>query len=138
MNKNTNNKNLKIGEIIILQLIEMDKDNKKYSFSNLLIDEKFDKKIIINQINDEMLQKAEENMEIYKNIQNIISEATKEKEMQELIDMNINGENEEGPEEIDYEGLINRQDINPLIEEDEDLLEQDKGIIKDKGKAVKY
>ena len=116
----------------------MDKDNKKYSFSNLLIDEKFDKKIIINQINDEMLQKAEQNMEIYKNIQNIISKATKEKEMQELIDMNINRENEEGPEEIDYEGLINRQDINPLIEEDDDLLEQDKGIIKDKGKAVKY
>ena len=159
MNKNTKNKNLKIGEIIILQLIEMDKDNKKYSFSNLLIDEKFDKKIIINQINDEMLQKAEENMEIYKNIQNIISEATKEKEMQELIDMNINGENEEGPEEIDYEGLINRQGINPLNEEndnenendnnedeneeqedneeDEDLLEQDKGVIKDKEKAVK-
>ena len=159
LNKNTKNKNLKIGEIIILQLIEMDKDNKKYSFSNLLIDEKFDKKIIINQINDEMLQKAEENMEIYKNIQNIISEATKEKEMQELIDMNINGENEEGPEEIDYEGLINRQGINPLNEEndnenendnnedeneeqedneeDEDLLEQDKGVIKDKEKAVK-
>ena len=57
MNKNTNKKNLKIGEIIILQLVEMDKDNKKYSFSNLLIDEKFDKKIIINQINDEMLKK---------------------------------------------------------------------------------
>ena len=57
MNKNTNKKNLKIGEIIILRLVEMDKDNKKYSFSNLLIDEKFDKKIIINQINDEMLKK---------------------------------------------------------------------------------
>ena len=154
--KNLKNKNIKLEEIIILQLIEMDKENKKYSFSNLLIDENFDKKIIINQINEETIKKSEENMEIYKNIQNIISEATKEKEMEELIDMNINGENEEGPEEIDYEKLIDRQGINPLNEEnenneeeeneemeneenedDEDLLEQDKNIIKDKEKAMK-
>ena len=157
--KNLKNKNIKLEDIIILQLIEMDKENKKYSFSNLLIDENFDKKIVINQLTEETLKKSEENMEIYKNIQNIISEATKEKEMQELIDMNINGENEEGPEEIDYEGLINRQGINPLNEEnegeeeekeeemeneeneenedDEDLLEQDKNIIKDKEKTMK-
>ena len=53
LNKNINekmikNNNLKIGEIIILQLTEMDKENKKYSFSNLLIDDNFDKKLIIN------------------------------------------------------------------------------------------
>ena len=154
LNKNIKNKSLKLGEIIVLQLIEMDKDNKKYSFSNLLLDDNFDKTIIINQINDEMLHNSKENIEIYKNIQNIISEATKEKEMQELIDMNINGENEEGPEEIDYEGLINRQGIDPLNEEnenedneeneeneeeneeDENLLDQDKNIIKDKEKAM--
>ena len=162
LNKNINekiikNNNLKIGEIIVLQLTEMDKENKKYSFSNLFIDENFDKKIIINQLNDEILQKSEENMEIYKNIQNIISEAIKEKEMQELIDMNINGENGEGPEEIDFDGLVNRQGINPLNEESEeednenneeedeseegeekeDSLDQDENVIKDKEKAMK-
>ena len=162
LNKNINEKtikniNLKIGEIIILQLTEMDKENKKYSFSNLLIDENFDKKIIINQLNDEILQKSEENMEIYKNIQNIISEAIKEKEMQELIDMNINGENGEGPEEIDFDGLVNRQGINPLNEEseeednenneeedeneegeeNEDSLDKDQNVIKDKEKVMK-
>ena len=158
LNKNIKNKNVKIGEIIILQLIEMDKENKKYSFSNLIIDENFDKKLITNQLNKEMIEKSEENMEIYKNIQNIISEATKEKEMQELIDMNINGENEEGPEEIDFDGLINRQVRNPENEEEDEneenenseieeeeeenedddgnLLEQDKNIIKDKEKAL--
>ena len=155
LNKNIKNKNLKISEIIILQLIEMDKENKKYSFSNINIDENFDKKIVINQLSEETIKKSEENMEIYKNIQNIISEATKEKEMQELIDMNINGDNEEGPEEIDFEGLINRKGINPLNEEDEeseekedeneenenneeeDLLEKDKNIIRDKEKTMK-
>ena len=152
LNKNIKNKNVKIGEILILQLIEMDKENKKYAFSNLIIDENFDKKLITNQLNEEMIKNSEENMEIYKNIQNIISEATKEKEMQELIDMNIN--NGEGPEEIDFEGLINRKGINLENEEeeeeneekedeeeeeeeedDEDLIEQDNNIIKDKDKA---
>ena len=153
LNKNVKNKNLKIGEIIILQLIEMEKENKKYAFSNLNIDETFDEKIVINQLSEEMIKKSEENMEIYKNIQNIISEATKEKEMQDLIDMNINGENGEGPEEIDFEGLITRKGINPLseeneesedneneekdIDEDEDLLEKDKNVIKDKEMAMK-
>jgi hypothetical protein len=112
------NKNVKIGQIITLQLIVMDKENKKYEFSGLLIDENLDKKIIINQLTEEMLKKSEENLEIYKNIQNIISEATKEKEMQELIDMNIEGDNEEGPEEIDYETLIKRKG-NKLDSEDE-------------------
>ena len=77
MNKNCKNKNLKIGQIIILQLIEMDKENKKYEFSNLLVDDNLDKNVIINQLTDDTIKKSEENIEIYKNIQNIISEAAK-------------------------------------------------------------
>ena len=156
---NMKNKNVKIGQIITLQLIVMDKENKKYEFSGLLIDENLDKKIIINQLTEEMLKKSEENLEIYKNIQNIISEATKEKEMQELIDMNIEGDNEEGPEEIDYETLIKRKGKNLDSEDEEneeeeeqneenneqdedeendkDLLEQDKNVIKNKEKIMK-
>ena len=157
---NMKSKNVKIGQIITLQLIVMDKENKKYEFSGLLIDENFDKKIIINQLTDDILKKSEENMEIYKNIQNIITEATKEKEMQELIDMNIEGDNEEGPEEIDYETLIKRKGKNIDSEEEEeegeeeeqnndnneeeeenendnDLLEQDKNLIKNKEKIMK-
>ena len=155
---NMKSKNVKLGQILILQLIVMDKENKKYEFSELLIDENFDKKIIINQITEEMLKKSEENMEIYKNIQNIISEATKEKEMQELIDMNIEGDNEEGPEEIDYETLIKRkgknfdneeeeedeeqneekeEEENEEKEDDKDLLEKDNNIIKNKEKIMK-
>ena len=134
----------------------MEKENKKYEFSNLLVDDNFDNKIIINQLNEEMIKKSEENIEIYKNIQNIISEAIKEKEMQELIDMNIQGDNnQEGPEEIDYETLIQRkgkifdsdeeeenEDNNNNNEEEEedndkDLLSNDKNIIKNKEKIMK-
>ena len=68
MNKNCKNKNLKIGQIIILQLIEMDKENKKYEFSNLLVDDNLDKNVIINQLTDDTIKKSEENIEIYKNI----------------------------------------------------------------------
>ena len=137
MYNNINNKkniiNIKIGQILILQLILFEKENKKYEFSGLLVDEEnFDKKIIINQINEEMIKKSEENIEIYKNIQNIISEATKEKEMQELIDMNMNNNNnQEGPEEIDYETLIQRKgkflddsDNEEEEEENEDINEE--------------
>ena len=157
---NIKNKNVKIGQILILQLIVMEKENKKYEFSSLLIDDNFDKKIIINQLNEEMIKKAEENIEIYKNIQNIITEATKEKEMQELIDMNIEGNNSEGPEEIDYETLIKRkgknlesdeeeenednedineekEDINEENEDDNNLLSQDKNVIQNKEKIMK-
>ena len=157
---NMKNKNIKLGQIITLQLIVMDKENKKYEFSELLIDENFDKKIIINKLTEDILKKSEENMEIYKNIQNIITEAEKEKEMQELIDMNIEGDNGEAPEEIDYETLIKRKgkildseeeeeqeeeensdkDNNEEEEEkesDNDLLEQDKNIIKNKEKIMK-
>ena len=164
MNKNCKNKNLKIGQIIILQLIEMDKENKKYEFSNLLVDDNLDKNVIINQLTDDTIKKSEENIEIYKNIQNIISEAAKEKEMQELIDMNLNPENGEGPEEIDYETLIQRKgkflnsdddeeneneneneeesDNNEEKEdneenENEDLLERDNNVIKNKEKIMK-
>ena len=159
MYNNINNKNkgnIKIGQILILQLILMEKENKKYEFSNLLVDDNFDNKIIINQLNEEMIKKSEENIEIYKNIQNIISEAIKEKEMQELIDMNIQGDNnQEGPEEIDYETLIQRkgkifdsdeeeenEDNNNNNEEEEedndkDLLSNDKNIIKNKEKIMK-
>jgi rRNA biogenesis protein RRP5 len=153
---NLKNKNVKIGQIIILQLITMDKENKKYEFSGLNVDENFDKKIIINQLSEDMIKKSEENLEIYKNIQNIISEATKEKEMQELIDMNVQGDNQEGPEEIDYETLIQRKGKHFDSEEEEeeeeneekdneeeedekgnDLLEKDKNIIKNKEKIMK-
>ena len=135
----------------------MDKENKKYEFSGLNVDENFDKKIIINQLSEDMIKKSEENLEIYKNIQNIISEATKEKEMQELIDMNVQGDNQEGPEEIDYETLIQRKGKHFDTEEEEeeeeenvekdneeeedekdnDLLEKDKNIIKNKEKIMK-
>jgi len=133
----------------------MEKENKKYEFSGLLVDDNFDKKIIINQLTEEMIKKSEENLEIYKNIQNIISEATKEKEMQELIDMNIQGDNKEGPEEIDYETLIQRKGKNFNSDEEEeeesneenkeeeeddndnDLLDKDKNIIKNKEKIMK-
>ena len=108
-----------------------------------------------------MIKKSEENIEIYKNIQNIITEATKEKEMQELIDMNIEGNNSEGPEEFDYETFIKRkgkniesdeeegeneedednneekEDINEDNEDDNNLLSQDKNIIKNKEKIMK-
>ena len=151
---NKKNKNIKYGQILILQLILMEKENKKYEFSELLIDDNFDKKLVINKINDEIIKKSEENLEIYKNIQNIITEAAKEKEMQELIDMNIQGDNEEGPEEIDYETLIKRkrkifdeeeeeeeeeenEDNNEEDENDNDLLEQDKNVIKNKEKIMK-
>ena len=40
---NMKNKNIKLGQIITLQLIVMDKENKKYEFSELLIDENFNK-----------------------------------------------------------------------------------------------
>ena len=60
MNKNCKNKNLKIGQIIILQLIEMDKENKKYEFSNLLVDDNLDKNVIINQLTDDTIKKSEE------------------------------------------------------------------------------
>ena len=78
--------------------------------------------------------------------------------MQELIDMNIEGDNEEGPEEIDYETLIKRkgknfdneeeeedeeqneekeQEENEEKEDDKDLLEKDNNIIKNKEKIMK-
>ena len=156
---NLKNKNVKIGQILILQLIMMDKENKKYEFNGLNVDDNFDNKIIINKLTEEMIKKSEENLEIYKNIHNIISEATKEKEMQELIDMNVQGDNQEGPEEIDYETLIQRKGKHFDTEEEEegeeeeeneqkeneeeedekdnDLIEKDKNIIKNKEKIMK-
>ena len=76
--------------------------------------------------------------------------------MQELIDMNVQGDNQEGPEEIDYETLIQRKGKHFDTEEEEeeeeeeekdneeeedekdnDLLEKDKNIIKNKEKIMK-
>ena len=104
--------NIEIGKLIILQLIKYEKEDNntngnkyKLNFSNLNIDEKFDKNILINPITEQMIKKGEENMEIYHNIKNIIENAKKEKNMNELIDITGDGINEN---EIDYEELVEK------------------------------
>ena len=103
---------IEIGNNIILQLIKYEKEenntngNKyKLNFSNLNIDETFNKSIIINPITEEMIKKGEENMELYQNIKQIIENAKKEKNINDLIDMTGNGINEN---EIDYEELVEK------------------------------
>ena len=132
---------IKVGDICNLQLIELKKEDKKYSFSNLEINENFDEKIIINPLTEEMKQKSIENMEIYKNIQNIISEAVKQKEMQELVDINMDIEENE-KEEINYDELVNRHknklsdDENENEEEENEESEEDENIINDNENIV--
>ena len=104
--------NIEIGKIFILQLIKYEKEDNntngnkyKLNFSNLNIDEKFDKNLLINPITPQLIKKGEENMEIYHNIKNIIENAKKEKNMNELIDITGEGINEN---EIDYEELVEK------------------------------
>ena len=138
--------NIEIGKLIILQLIKYEKEDNntngnkyKLNFSNLNIDEKFDKNILINPITEQMIKKGEENMEIYHNIKNIIENAKKEKNMNELIDITGDGINEN---EIDYEELVekakkrknstnsklskNSSNHNKIISENEEEEEEEK------------
>ena len=103
---NSNNNNIKIGEIVPLQIIS-NENFKKIVFSDEKIKKDFDYNLIINKISEEQKEQLKNNEEIYNNILNIIEGADKEKDLIELGNKDNLKENE-----IDFEEIINKNNNN--------------------------
>ena len=100
------------------------------------IDDSFDKKLIINQVDNALIEKAKENEVIYHNIIEIVETAKKESDTKEIEDItNVNNENEIDFEEIVANAAKNRKmsldsrKSNHSKVEDE---EEDEDVIEDK------
>ena len=134
-----NNTNIKVGEIIVAEIVKCDvtnNTNSKIRFSTMNIDDSFDKKLIINQVDNALIEKAKENEVIYHNIIEIVETAKKESDTKEIEDItNVNNGNEIDFEEIVANAAKNRKmsldsrKSNHSKVEDE---EEDEDVIEDK------
>ena len=137
-----------VGNNVILQVVKLDSEGalhkSKIRFSNENIGSDFNKELVVNNMKDDMITKAKENEEVYESIRDIIENAKKESEMNELIEMNDGVVKDN---EIDFEELVekeakkrklsvasslqNENDDNADIDDDDDLNENEDNELDD-------
>lgn len=101
---------IEVGVNVILQVVKLDNEGalhkSKIRFSNENIGSDFNNELVVNNMKEDMIAKAKENEEVYDSIRDIIENAKKESEMNELIDMNDGVVKDN---EIDFEELVEKE-----------------------------
>ena len=101
---------IEVGGNVVLQVVKLDNEGalhkSKIRFSNENIGSDFNMELVVNNMKEDMIAKAKENEEVYDSIRDIIENAKKESEMNELIDMNDGVVKDN---EIDFEELVEKE-----------------------------